>query len=99
MITECTYENHVLHRYVVCAVFSLMNAGPYGTQENIIHFVLRNKLDKTARYLIRNMRGYDHLFLEQDKNHRTPFDLAHSAGFSDLESDINQKVYAKVIAY
>ena len=70
--------------------------GPYGTQENIIHFVLRNKLDKTARYLIRNMRGYDHLFLEQDKNHKTPLDLAQSAGFGDLDSDIKQKINAKV---
>ena len=72
--------------------------GPYGTQENIIHFVLRNKLDKTARYLIRNMRGYDHLFLEQDKNHKTPLDLAHGAGFGDLDSDIQQKINAKVSA-
>ena len=45
------------------------------------------------------MRGYDHLFLEQDKNHKTPFDLAHGAGFNDLESDIKQKVNAKVTAY
>lgn len=73
-----------------------MCVGPYGTQENIIHFVLRNKLDKTAHYLIRNMRGYDHLFLEKDKNHKTPLDLAHSAGYDDLESDINQKAKAKV---
>ena len=73
-----------------------MYTGSYGTQENIIHFVLRNKLDKTARYLIRNMKGYDHLFLEQDKNRKTPFDLAHNAGFSDLESDIKQKVNSKV---
>ena len=77
---------------------SSINTGPYGTQENIIHFVLRNKLNKTAHYLIRNMRGYDHLFLEQDKNHKTPFDLAHNAGFNDLESDIKQKVNSKVIA-
>ena len=60
--------------------------------------MLRNKLNKTAHYLIRNMRGYDHLFLEQDKNHKTPFDLAHNAGFNDLESDIKQKVNSKVIA-
>ena len=72
--------------------------GPYGTQENIIHFALRNKLDKTARYLIRNMRGYDHLFLEHDKNHKTPLDLAHVAGFGDLDSDIKQKMNAKVSA-
>lgn len=74
----------------------LMNIGPYGTQENIIHFVLRNKLDKTAHYLIRNMRGYDHLFLEQDKDRQTPLDLAHTVGYDDLESDIKQKVKAKV---
>ena len=73
-----------------------INIGPYGTQENIIHFVLRNKLDKTAHYLIRNMRGYDHLFLEQDKNRKTAFDLAHSAGYDDLKSDIKQKATAKV---
>jgi len=42
------------------------------------------------------MRGYDHLFLEQDKNHKTPLDLALSAGFGDLDSDIKQKINAKV---
>jgi len=42
------------------------------------------------------MRGYDHLFLEQDKNRKTPLDLAHKAGYDDLESDIKQKATAKV---
>ena len=68
----------------------------YGTQENIIHFALRNRLNKTACYLIRNLRGYDHLYLEQDKNCKTPLDLAKEAGYHDLAEDITEKAAVEV---
>jgi len=71
----------------------LLFAGPYGSQENLLHFALRRRYEASSTHLVNAyLQNYEYVLFEKARNGDTAADLAKKADLKALESSIRKKM-------
>lgn len=76
----------------ICTFTSIISAGMFGPQENLLHFCLRRQFESSASYLVNTfLNKYEHVLLEKARNDDTAAELANKSGLKSLEAQIQRK--------